>query len=128
MVLGLRFGWQTLGLGWDRVIVFLNESVDVTDGLEQGIDAPTSLNGPEDSLAMLEPGMCKDAVDAPHDVCDIAYRGLVAGTVWGAERHTTREQLDGGEYITGPVESVDAVVDRTAGLGCLVHRAQVLPF
>ena len=72
--------------------------------------------------------MCKDAVDASHDVCDIAYGGLMAGTVWRAERHSTRKELDGGEYVTGPVESVDAVVDRAACFGCVVYSAQVLPF
>ena len=72
--------------------------------------------------------MCKDAVDAPHDVRDVAYSCLMARTVWCAKRHTTREKLDVGECVASPVESVDAVVDGTAGFGCVVHSAQVLPF
>ncbi len=127
-MLGLRFGWQALGLGRNGVIVFLNEPVDVTDGLEQRVDASASLDGPEHALAVLEPRVCKDAVDAPHDVCDVADGGLVAGAVWRAERHAAREQLHGGEDITRPVESVDAVVDGAAGFGCIVYGAQVLPF
>ena len=71
--------------------------------------------------------MGKDAVDAPHDVRDVAYGGLMARTVWRAKRHTTWKKLDGGEYVTCPVESVDAVVDRAAGFGCIMYSAQVLP-
>ena len=72
--------------------------------------------------------MCEDAIDASHDVGDVAYCGLVARTVLRAERHTTRKKLDGGEDVTGPVESVDAIVDRAAGFGCFVDGTQVLPF
>ena len=72
--------------------------------------------------------MCEDAIDASHDVGDVAYGGLVARTVLRAKSHTTRKKLDGGENVTGPVKSVDAVVDRAAGFGCIMDCAQVLPF
>ena len=72
--------------------------------------------------------MCEDAIHASHDVGDVAYCGLVAGTILRAESHTARKKLDGGEDVAGPVESVDAVVDGAAGFGCFVDSAQVLPF
>ena len=77
---------------------------------------------------MLEPRVGEDTVDAPHDVRDVAYSGLMARTVRWAKRHTTREKLDRGENVAGPVEGVDAVVDGAARFGRVVYSAQVLPF
>lgn len=112
-------------LRWDSVVVFRNELVFVTNGLEEHVDAMCGFDVPED-LAMLEPGVGEDAVDATEDVGELAH-ALEDIAAFSAELESGREVFAGCEDVGCPVEGVVDVVDCTAGFGRFVHGAEILP-
>lgn len=133
-LLGLRLRggrFQTLGLGGKLVVLSGQEVVQVAHHLEEDVEPGLALDGPEDA-PVLEPGVRKDAVEAPEDVDEALDADVLAPRPAGPVRvaeddEAAGEQLLVGDDDGGPVEGVAAVVDGAAALGLLVDGAQELP-
>lgn len=118
---------QALRLSWNGVIILRDEAEHVADGLEQDIQPIVALHLPED-IAVLEPSVCENTIQPTEDVGEVSHAGLRTAASLGTQRQPTRKVFRGGEGVGGPVKSMAAVVDGTAGLGRVMHGAKVLPF